>query len=229
VHPAHHNLSSGPRLGAASLEIQYDSPVEGITGFVLAGGQSSRMGSDKALLPWGDGSLLARALANAQAVCEHVFICGPRSRYDNFGEVIEDAQPGRGPLSGIQAALRATQSELNLVLSVDLPLMTAKFLTWLWQQADSGEQMITAPEALGVLQPLCAIYNRQVREAVDAALAERDLKVTRLFRRVPTRIVGEQEIFAAGFDAAIFTNVNTPNEYAALLQAASAHHMTEHE
>jgi molybdenum cofactor guanylyltransferase len=196
------------------------------TAFILAGGQSSRMGSDKALLPWGDVTLLARSLANSQSVCQRVFICGSRSLYDKFGEVLEDAQPGQGPLAGIHSALHGTETGLNLVLSVDLPLMQADFLAWLLQQADAGEQMITAPEALGRLQPLCAVYNRQVRDAVDEALAEGDLKVTRLFRRVPTRIIGEHEIRAAGFDLSIFTNVNTPEEYELLLQTVSAHRMT---
>lgn len=184
------------------------------------------MGSDKALLPWGDVSLLTRALANAQSVCQHIFICGPRTLYGKFGEVIEDVEPGRGPLAGIQSALHATETSLNLILSVDLPLMSPEFLAWLLHQADSGDQMITAPEALGRLQPLCAVYNRQVRDTADASLAEGDLKVTRLFRRVPTRIIGEQEIRAAGFDPSIFTNVNTPDEYEALLQTVSARRMT---
>jgi molybdopterin-guanine dinucleotide biosynthesis protein A len=197
-----------------------------VTAFVLAGGQSSRMGSDKALLPWGDETLLTRALATAQAVCSRTVICGPRSPYAKFGELIEDAQTGRGPLAGIHSALHATKTDLNLILSVDLPLMQAQFLAWLLQQADSGGQMITAPEALGLLQPLCAIYHRQVRDTVDAALAEGDLKVTRLFRRVPTRIIGEHQIRAAGFDPSIFANVNTPGEYESLLQTVAAYGMT---
>ena len=109
-----------------------------VTAFVLAGGQSSRMGSNKALLPWGDEILLTRALATAQAVCSRTIICGPRSLYSKFGSVIEDALPGRGPLAGIQSALHATETDLNLILSVDLPLMPAEFLAWLLQQADSG-------------------------------------------------------------------------------------------
>ena len=184
------------------------------------------MGSDKALLPWGEETLLTRALATAQAVCSRTVICGPRSRYGKFGPVIEDAEPGRGPLAGIQSALHATETDLNLILSVDLPLMQAEFLAWLLQQARLGDQMITAPEAVGRMQPLCAVYNRQVRHSVDAALAEGDLKVTRLFHCVPTRIIGEHEIRAAGFEPSIFTNVNTPGEYESLLQTVSAHGMT---
>ncbi len=198
-----------------------------VTGFVLTGGRSSRMGSDKALLSWAGETLIQRTLAVTRGVCEQVFICGPRERYGKFGEVIEDAQPGLGPLSGIQAALRTTETDLNLILSVDLPLMTGEFLSWLLQQARAGEQQITAPEAAGSLQPLCAVYHREVAGIADEALAKGDLKVTRLFTRTTARIIGESEICAAGFDPSIFTNVNTPGEYESLLETLSANRMTE--
>jgi len=196
--------------------------VNDATAFVLTGGRSSRMGSDKALLPWAGETLIQRTFAIAGQSCGSVFLCGARELYGRFGEVIEDRDPGRGPLSGIQAALHATETDLNLILSVDLPLMTAEFLTWLLAQARSGEQRITAPEAQGRLQPLCAVYRRKTLGIVDAALVEGDLKVTRLFSRTPTRIIAEHELRAAGFDPVIFANVNTPEDYKSLLQTASS-------
>ncbi len=99
--------------------------------------------------------------------------------------------------------------------------MTSAFLTWLLQQAHEGQQRITAPEAQGCLQPLCAVYRREVLGIVEEALVEGDLKVTRLFARTPTRIIAEREIQAAGFEPSIFTNMNTPEDYKSLLQTAS--------
>jgi len=89
------------------------------------------------------------------------------------------------------------------------------------REARSGEQSITAPEAQRQLHPVCAVYNRNVAGIVDEALANGDLKVTRLFQRTPTRIIEEREIRAAGFEPSIFTNVNTPEEYESLLQMVS--------
>jgi len=175
------------------------------------------MGTDKAFLDWQGQTLLGHALRVVREACSQVYICGPRSLYGRFGEVIEDAEPGRGPLAGIQSALHTTQTDLNLFLSVDLPLMTAEFLAWLLQQARLGKERITAPEAQGTWQPLCAVYHREVLGMVDAALAKSDLKVTRLFAYTSTRIIGEHEITAAGFDSSIFTNVNTPDAYQSLL------------
>ncbi len=191
------------------------------TAFVLTGGRSSRMGSDKALLSWGGETLIQRTLTIAREACPTVYICGGRELYGTFGDVIEDEQPGRGPLSGIQAALRTSGTDLNLILSVDLPLMTSPFLTWLLQQACEGEQRITAPEAQGCLQPLCAVYHRDVLGIVDQALADGDWKVTRLFARTPTRIIAERKIQVAGFEPSIFTNVNTPEDYKSLLHTVS--------
>ena len=179
------------------------------------------MGSDKALLCWAGEPLIQHTLAGAREACGQVVICGPRSLYGKFGNVIEDAEPGHGPLSGIQAALHATQSDLNLILSVDLPLMRAEFLTWLLQQARAGEQRVTAPEAQGRLQPLCAVYHRDLVKIVDQAMTNRDFKVTRLFDRTTTRIIAEPELRDAGFEASIFTNVNTPEDYESLLRTAS--------
>jgi molybdopterin-guanine dinucleotide biosynthesis protein A len=193
--------------------------VNDATVFVLTGGRSSRMGSDKALLRWAGETLIQRTLTVAREACDEVLICGARDLYGDFGNVVEDAQPGLGPLCGIQAALHATRTDLNLILSVDLPLMTAEFLTWLLRDARVGEQKITAPEAQGRLQPLCAVYRREVAAIVDNALAEGDLKVTRLFGRVTTRIIADGELRAAGFESFIFTNVNTPEDYKSLLES----------
>jgi len=181
------------------------------------------MGSDKALLTWRGETLLQALLNTARQACDRVVICGSRRLYDRYGEVVEDAETGLGPLGGIHAALHATLTNLNLILSVDLPLMQTEFLLWLLQQARSAEHKITATEALGNMQPLCAVYRREVVEAVDLALAARDLKVTRLFRRVATRIISEDEIRTAGFNPMIFTNVNTPEEYDSLLRGPAAH------
>jgi molybdenum cofactor guanylyltransferase len=187
--------------------------VKGVTAFVLAGGRSSRMGSDKALLSIGGQTLLERALQTAAAVAERIAIVGPRERYARFGEVIEDAYADCGPLAGIHAALGATTTDLNLMLSVDMPLMTASFLGWLLQTAKAAEELIVVPDALGGLQPLCAVYRRQVRGIAEQALQKGDYKIGKVFALVPTRYLSEQEITASGFSITIFSNVNTREEF----------------
>ncbi len=137
-----------------------------------------------------------------------------RALYKEFGDVIEDVHPGCGPLGGIHAALASTGSDLNLILSVDMPRMTPEFLGWLTRQGRTRAELIVVPEAAGGLQPLCAIYRKAAAEATELALQQGDYKVGHLFSHVPTRIVAESEITAAGFSLDLFQNINTPEEYA---------------
>ncbi len=176
------------------------------------------MGTDKALLPFRDQTLLAHALQIAAAVAEKVVIVGPRARYSMFGEVVEDVYTGCGPLGGIHAALGATQTEFNLVLSVDMPLMSPEFLRWLLDQACNTSDLIVVPDALGGQQPLCAVYRRSVQELAEQALKNGDYKIGHLFSHAPTCYISEAEMREAGFTPEIFRNVNTVAEYESLAQ-----------
>ena len=191
--------------------------MDDISIFVLAGGRSSRMGSDKALLPVGGMNLLEITLGKAREVSPRTVIVGNRERYARYGEVTADIIPGCGPLSGIHAALSATDSELNLILSVDMPLMSSDFLCWFLQTAAVCSERAIVPEADGRTQPLCSVFRRSAQKEAESALRAGEYKVDRLFSILPTRIVGESEWRAAGFSPDIFRNVNTPEEYEALV------------
>ncbi len=176
------------------------------------------MGADKALLAFRDQTLLSGALLTAAAASDRVVLVGPRERYATYGEVVEDVYAGCGPLGGIHAALCATETDLNLVLSVDMPLMTAEFLRWLLEQVRNVNELIVVPDALGGPQPLCAIYHQGLRPLAEQALKDGDYKIGHLFPRVPTRYVSEAEIREAGFSPQIFRNVNTVEDYDALVR-----------
>lgn len=179
-------------------------------GFILAGGKSSRMGDDKAFLPWGNQTWLDRAREKVAAVCESVRVVGPREK---FGAVaIEDIFANRGPLGGIHAALRSSSAELNLMLAVDLPLMEPAFLKYLLEQARGSSAMVTVPRIGGGWQPLCAVYRRSFAEVAEKALTAGKNKIDALFSAVPPRVVEEAEILNAGFGAEMFDNLNTPEE-----------------
>ena len=171
------------------------------------------MGSDKALLPFRGGNLLEVALGKARQVSPTPIIVGDRELYSPFGEVVEDRFRGCGPLGGIHAALCATQTDLNLVLSVDMPLMTVDFLLWLAQLAAKRGELASVPEAQGRRQPLCAVYRRAAKSVIEHALTMGDFKVDHIFSSIPTRCVPEVELLAAGFSSDIFCNVNTRDDY----------------
>jgi molybdenum cofactor guanylyltransferase len=211
-----------PRALRHPSNVRYHVSVGSVTAFVLAGGLSSRMGSDKALLTFHDRTLLAQALKTADAVAGKVVIVGPRERYAQYGDVIEDVYAGCGPLGGIHAALRATENNLNLVLSVDMPLMTAEFLQWLLEHARNADEWMVVPDALGGQQPLCAVYRRPVQALAELALKAGNYKIGHLFTRAPTLFLSETKIREAGFSPEIFRNVNTAEEFETLVRDQSA-------
>ena len=146
-------------------------PNKNVTGFVLAGGKSTRMGSDKAALPLDGRTLLEHALATLGQVCREVVILGPRQLYGNYGAaVVEDIFPGCGPLSGIHAALSHTGTEFNLIIAVDTPFLSAEFLSFIAERAVSSGAVVCTPEIGGYRQPLCSVYSRAFLPIAEEAL-----------------------------------------------------------
>lgn len=186
-----------------------------VAAWVLAGGKSSRMGSDKAFLQLDGRTLLARALDAVCTVTSDFHIVGSRAKFELFGPVVEDVFCDRGPLGGIHAALSATHKDLNLVLAVDIPQVDSQFLEFLIQTASKGGAGVTIPRASGGWQPLCAIYRREFRDIAEQALKQGRNKIDPLFDRVSLAIIEESDLKKAGFSANIFRNLNTPEEFEA--------------
>ena len=190
-------------------------PMDGINGFVLAGGQSTRMGADKAFLQVNGHTLLEQALQTVSAVASAVWILGGREKFGGFGNVIEDEFPDHGPLGGIHAALRASHADLNLILAVDMPFVDARFLEYLVQRAGAKAAVVTIPRVAGRWQPLCAVYRREFAEVAESALRAGKNKIDPLFGQVSLQVIEEAEITEHGFALEMFRNVNTPEELSA--------------
>jgi molybdenum cofactor guanylyltransferase len=191
----------------------YHRGVEPITAFILAGGKSSRMGSDKAFVELARRPLLAYLLDLARAVSQEAKIVGDPAKFAAFGPVVPDVYSGRGPLGGIHAALANSSTDFNLILGVDLPFLQTRFLKYLVSEAQSSSAVVTVPSAGGYLQPLCAVYRKEFCMAAERALAEEKNKVDALFSEVPPHVIGEDELAGAGFNAAMFRNLNTPADW----------------
>jgi len=183
-----------------------------VTAFILAGGRSTRMGSDKAFAMLEGQTLLARALDLARSVTNDVRIVGDAMKFTPFAPVVEDVFPGCGPLAGIHAALRASPTDLNLMLAVDLPFVSPALLQFLIAQAKDPTELVTVPLAARGLQPLCALYRREFAGVAEKALRDGRYKIDALFEKVRTCVVTEDELQAAGFSPQLFRNLNTPEE-----------------
>lgn len=182
-------------------------------GFLLAGGESSRMGRDKALLPYGGQTLAAHVAALLAEAASPVFVVGPRDRYGHLGlPVVEDAHRGAGPLSGIVASLETLsalepETEMALVVACDMPHLRADFLKALAAHAASCAADATlAAGPSGQVEPLCAVYRRTCLPQLAAALAAGQ-------RKVRDALTGLRVARWETPDASLFANANTPAEW----------------
>ncbi len=177
--------------------------------YILAGGRSSRMGSDKALLPFHGRTLVEHVAAQAHSVTANVTLVGKRERYINFGYVvIEDSMAECGPLAGVHAALASTACDWNLILACDMPEVTAEFLGELLAHAESGCADVVIPVTPeGAPEPLCAAYHRRCAEVIGNALKNGVRKVT-------DGLAGLKVDHWSVPDSHFFRNLNTPQDYA---------------
>lgn len=194
---------------------------------MLAGGQSSRMGRDKALLELGGRTLIERSVERLRSLGMEPRICGSGPEFARFAPLIPDNFPGCGPLAGIEAALAASDATLNLFLAVDLPLLPAEFLSWMLQRAENSGAAATVPVFAGRLQPLCAVYSRRMAGILRQWLMRGDYKVMRAIEAAADHIDAFQvESVAAALAEGVwpfhpplrdwFRNLNSPQDYESL-------------
>jgi molybdopterin-guanine dinucleotide biosynthesis protein A len=186
-------------------------------GYVLAGGRSSRMGTDKALLTLGGTTLLERSAAAVRNAVGSVVVVGDPRRYGRFGfPVIEDLYPGTGPLGGIHAALQHAAKEWSLVVACDMPGLDAVWLRRLVEEtAGRADADAMLPESGGRQQPLCAVYRRSCLPAFQGALEGGRYKML-------DALAGLRVVRIEMGEEARFRNVNTPEDWGDIQQALRA-------
>ncbi len=145
-----------------------NSPVAsldcGAVGFILAGGQSARMGRDKALLQFAGRPLITHALAVLARAGLSAAIAGAApsawAALSSFSPVVQDAAPRKGPLSGICAALAATSARYAVFLPVDLPFLPPSLLVFLLRHAQTTGSAVTVPSLADFAQTFPSVVDR---------------------------------------------------------------------
>jgi molybdopterin-guanine dinucleotide biosynthesis protein A len=190
-------------------------PNANVAAFILAGGKSTRMGTDKAFVQLKGRTLLNRMLETARSVCPHVAVVGSSTKFSPYAPVVEDVFPDCGPLGGIHAALQSATSDLNLILAVDLPFVTPRLLEFLLTKAaESPTTLITVPRTSQGWQPLCAVYRRDFRKIAENSLRARRYKIDSLFEPSRTQAITAEDLQATGFSVDLFRNLNTAEDLA---------------
>jgi molybdenum cofactor guanylyltransferase len=183
---------------------------------VLCGGKSTRMGTSKALLPFGPETMLQRVVRLLGPVVHPIVIVAasgqtlPALPADVL--VARDEREGRGPLEGLRAGLRALPPEVELayVTSCDVPLLVPAFVQQML--AFAADHDVAVVEIDGFAHPLSAVYRRSTLPHVEHLLAADRLRPVFLYERVRTRRVAPAELTT---DPQLRTlrNVNTPEEH----------------
>jgi len=172
------------------------------------------MGRDKALLAWGESTLLDHTLARLGEVCDEVrILSGPTMRYANCGFPVEvDAVPDSGPLGGLYTGLSGLAHDaLGLFLAVDLPGVPVSLLQQLLELA-GGFDVVVPVWSRGP-EPLCAAYRSSCLDPVLRCLKAGDLRMTSFWSEVRVRRVEEAELARHGDPTVFLRNLNTPKKY----------------
>ncbi len=169
-------------------------------GFVLAGGKSRRMGTDKALLAWNGQTLLEHMTGLLHGVCDPVQVVG---RDD-----LPDSVPDLGVIGGIATALEHTTTENNLIVAVDLPLLTHRLLKHLKESLERSDRPLVVCN-IGSAYPLCLGVRRVLLGPLHAYIASARRSLHGFIDTVTPEII-------EGFGPDLFRNINTPADYEAV-------------
>jgi molybdopterin-guanine dinucleotide biosynthesis protein A len=190
-----------------------------VRGYVLAGGASSRFGSDKALAEIGGRTLLARMSELIESVAGYVNVVAAVGRYHDFGApTIPDRWPGEGPLGGIITALDATEGvdrgmEWNLIVSCDMPFLAREWLSYMLQRAFSSDAEAIVPESERGPEPLCACWRTSAVGKLQGAFDQGVRKVTDAMARLRIEVLDETHWKRFDIAGRLFWNMNTQQDY----------------
>ncbi len=152
-----------------------------ISGFVLAGGRSSRMGRDKAWLELAGKPLVEHAVTKLRRICAQVAVLSSRGELERFAPVVGDRHPGCGPMGGLEAALSHASHDWSLVLPVDVPFVPTVLLYHWAQSTLRHARRFGTRVALyrvdGVPQPTLLMLHREVAPYLTVALAQGRFKL----------------------------------------------------
>lgn len=187
-----------------------DAKIKRTNAYILAGGKSSRMGTDKGLLLFEGKAMIQYVIDQMQPVFDNLIIVSNNQEYEKFGlEVIPDLIKHIGPAGGIYTALKHSETKLNFIVSCDMPFVTKEAIQFVFK--NRTESQIVLLENQGKIEPLFGIYAKDC-EAVWLELIHQNtikLQDMVLHFKLKTIPVENNEIFTKYF----FKNINTKEDF----------------
>lgn len=193
-----------------------------VTGVVLAGGASRRMGRNKAFLELGGRPLIVWVLERLAEVCaERLIVANDHSLYAPLGvPVVPDRFPGVGVLGGLHAGLAAARHDLILAVGCDMPFLNPDLLRAFIAWAEGCD--VVALRRGEQVETLHAAYRRTCLEPMEEAIRSGQRRIISFFPQVRVRYVAPEDVFPLDPDLRSFRNANTPEEWAALQREFNA-------
>ncbi|MED3571177.1 molybdenum cofactor guanylyltransferase [Cytobacillus praedii] len=195
------------------------------TGIIMAGGKSSRMGKNKALLKIGGKTVIEHIAAELEkTVADLMIVTNTLEDYQFLNlPMVEDEWKGKGPLAGIHAGLKASKTDKNLVVACDMPFVSSKLGEILLGYLDEYDAAV--PNISNQLHPLFAAYRKEVHEEISYSIQKQELRIRPFFQKINTKIVLEEDLQMLQFPYQDhhFFNMNHPEEFEEALKLANGY------
>lgn len=190
-----------------------------VTAAILAGGKSTRMGTNKAVLQVHGRPMIEQVCAAVASLCrETILVTNTPEEYAHLQlPMFGDQFPEHGSLGGLYTAVQAARWPHVLVVACDMPLLNPALLAYLIAVRHAADAIV--PQWDEFPEPLHAIYAKSCASAMRACLQAKRLKITSFFGACAVRLVSRAEIEVFDPTGMSFRNVNTPEELAAVLRA----------
>mgnify|MGYP005832398511 CR=1 FL=1 len=198
---------------------------EDITGIILSGGKSTRMGQNKSFLKIGEKYIIEHITNLMKSIFSKVLLITNEPELYDFlqVEIYTDIFKNVGPLAGIHSGLVHSKTEKNFIISCDIPLMNKEMISSIIEFP--SDALITLPKADGYIQQLCGVYNKELIPLIEKIIssdtkkenrndsqAKRNCKIHNLIESLPTKIIENPENLK-GYHDNIFLNMNKPEDY----------------
>jgi molybdopterin-guanine dinucleotide biosynthesis protein A len=205
-------VATGGAQQAAPTQ-QTTNRLVGITGVILSGGASSRMGSNKALLPYRGGRFIEAIHRQLAGIFPEILVVTNTPDQYQFlpARKVPDLFPGMGALAGIHSGLHHCATPHIFAVACDMPYLDEGLIKFIAARAAGNGVVI--PESDQGVEPLHAAYGREALPAIEEALAGGRRRIVSFFNRVRVAKVTREEV--AQFDPTFraFRNINTPEDY----------------
>jgi len=184
-----------------------------MTGIILSGGKSNRLGGlNKAFIKVRGERLMERTLRIHRDLFEEVFIVtnSPLDYLEFDAKIVTDIIPGKASLGGIYTGLFFATYEYAFVTACDMPFLNTRFIRFMMEK--TGQHDIIVPRSADGLQPLHAIYSRSLLKPIRRLINAEHLKITELFKKQKVLEIPREESFPFDPEERLFMNINTPED-----------------